>query len=358
MWTGQRHFAAIDAVNNFFVSRATNARSKVTRLYDTVRGFFGDVESSISPPSEPAQGVLVRAGVPVDLDRIDLETTEVEGPDGAPLPIALLRRGGQLLLEARSEVRQRIFREVRFRIQRAEFATQYAAAYLSIQPICLQEGTLLGGCVQAVVVTPPERQVAVGDGLTLTATLLDAGGNELTGRTVRWTSDAPEVVSVVAIGTGSTAQVTGLKAGGPVTITAAAGSPTATRQDTARITVSAPDETELYEAAVIGHWTATIAEDGTTRKFELFPGGTGVYRIPLPPPHTQCSASVYVDGFCEAPIRWTVSRGADGKYRMRETGYWHSAFDGGEVEPLSLPITTFRTYSAFDPGMVTRIYAR
>src|SRR2546426_573482 len=69
--------------------------------------------------------------------------------------------------------------------------------------------------VASVSVTPSPASVAVGTTLQLTATLTDANGNSLTGRTVTWATSDATLATVDANGL-----VTGKSVGGPVTITA------------------------------------------------------------------------------------------------------------------------------------------
>ena len=69
--------------------------------------------------------------------------------------------------------------------------------------------------VESVNVSPATGSVQVAATLQLTATLLDANGNTLTGRTVAWSTSDANIATVDATGL-----VTGKAAGGPVTITA------------------------------------------------------------------------------------------------------------------------------------------
>ncbi|HXY20406.1 MAG TPA: Ig-like domain-containing protein, partial [Gemmatimonadales bacterium] len=72
-----------------------------------------------------------------------------------------------------------------------------------------------GAPVATVTVAPATGSVQVGATLPLAATTLDAAGNVLTGRTVTWSSSNTALATV-----SSTGVVTGVAAGGPVTITA------------------------------------------------------------------------------------------------------------------------------------------
>ena len=69
--------------------------------------------------------------------------------------------------------------------------------------------------VSSVAVTPATATVQVGQTVQLTATAKDASGNVLPGRTVTWASSNTAVATVSGSGL-----VTGVAAGGPVTITA------------------------------------------------------------------------------------------------------------------------------------------
>src|SRR5207249_500080 len=69
--------------------------------------------------------------------------------------------------------------------------------------------------VAAVTVTPSSGTVAIGQTVQLTATTRDASGNPLTGRVITWQSSNSAIASVNGSGL-----VSGVAAGGPVTITA------------------------------------------------------------------------------------------------------------------------------------------
>jgi len=69
--------------------------------------------------------------------------------------------------------------------------------------------------VASVTVTPASASVAVGATVQLTATPKDANGNPLTGRVITWSSSKTAIATVSGSGL-----VTGVAAGGPVTITA------------------------------------------------------------------------------------------------------------------------------------------
>jgi len=84
--------------------------------------------------------------------------------------------------------------------------------------------------VASITVSPAAPSINVGGSVQLTAATLDGAGNPLTGRTVTWSSSNAGIAPV-----SSTGLVTGLAAGGPVTITATSESKSAT----ASVTVAA-----------------------------------------------------------------------------------------------------------------------
>ena len=84
--------------------------------------------------------------------------------------------------------------------------------------------------VASVTVTPASASIEEGATTQLTATPKDGGGNSLLGRVVTWSSDNTAVATVNASG-----RVTGVAAGGPVTITATC----ETKTGTSAVTVTA-----------------------------------------------------------------------------------------------------------------------
>ena len=85
--------------------------------------------------------------------------------------------------------------------------------------------------VASVTVTPASGSVAVGSTLQLTATPRDANGNPLTGRVITWQASNNAIASVNGSGL-----VSGVAAGGPVTITATSEG----QSGTSAITVTPP----------------------------------------------------------------------------------------------------------------------
>lgn len=82
---------------------------------------------------------------------------------------------------------------------------------------CGKSSTGPTDAVATVTVTPTGETILAGATLTLTATLLDADGKSLTGKTVTWST------SNAAVATVSAGVVTAHTPGGPVTITATSG---------------------------------------------------------------------------------------------------------------------------------------
>lgn len=108
--------------------------------------------------------------------------------------------------------------------------------------------------VATVSITPDAGSLLVGATLQLTATVRDAAGNALTGRSVAWSGDNPAVASVSGTGL-----LTAISAGGPVRVTATS----ETISGVATITVG------LSSSGTIGPQGGTVATTvvGTTVSF-------------------------------------------------------------------------------------------
>lgn len=118
--------------------------------------------------------------------------------------------------------------------------------------------------VASVAVSPPSGEVIAGATLALTATARDAAGGTLQGRTIAWSSGNPAVATVSQAGL-----VTGVTAGGPVTITAASEGRSGTAQITvlpipvATVTV-APGAATLVPTATATLQATTLDAGGAT----------------------------------------------------------------------------------------------
>lgn len=111
--------------------------------------------------------------------------------------------------------------------------------------------------VALVTLSPATGEITVRAATTLTATLRDAGGNVLAGRTVTWSSSDTRIATV------SNGVVTGVAAGGPVTITATSEgvSGTATRQVQA-FNLTAIVEAIRTERGLPAMTAAVVTRDG------------------------------------------------------------------------------------------------
>ena len=108
--------------------------------------------------------------------------------------------------------------------------------------------------VATIELAPASISIVVGETSALTATLRDASGNTLTGRTVTWSSSASTIASVAQSGV-----ITAVSAGGPVTITVTSEGRTGTAQVTvAPIPVAAVEVTPASSAITVGE-TASLA---------------------------------------------------------------------------------------------------
>lgn len=107
--------------------------------------------------------------------------------------------------------------------------------------------------VASVVVSPSSGTIVTGATLTLSAATYDAQGNRLSGRSVVWTSSAPQVATVSGSGV-----VTGVSPG-TATITATSEG----KSGSASITVTAPSPVPVA-SVVVAPSTATLDVGGTT----------------------------------------------------------------------------------------------
>jgi len=96
--------------------------------------------------------------------------------------------------------------------------------------------------VASVTVTPATASVATGGTVQLTATPKDASGNPLSGRVITWQSSDNTTASVSSSGL-----VTGVKAGGPVTITATSEG----QSGTAAVTVTAASGAQFDHVFIV-----------------------------------------------------------------------------------------------------------
>lgn len=98
--------------------------------------------------------------------------------------------------------------------------------------------------VTSILVSPGTQSITVGATATLAATVRDAAGQTMTGQTIEWQSSNGAIASVSGAGL-----VTGVSAGGPVSITARIGTVTGSAQVTvtdlpvATVTIAAPQTT-------------------------------------------------------------------------------------------------------------------
>jgi parallel beta-helix repeat protein len=133
----------------------------------------------------------------------------------------------------------------------------FSSWWNSITEVDIHPGSGTGTCpaqpppVASVSVSPATASVAVGKIIQLTATLKDANGNVLTGRTVTWSSSNDAVAATSVSG-----QVLG-KAAGSVTITATSEG----KSGTAAVSVTAPPPSgTAYYVATTGNDAVTCTQ--------------------------------------------------------------------------------------------------
>ena len=151
--------------------------------------------------------------------------------------------------------------------------------------------------VASVVVSPASATVVAGQTVQLTATLKDASGTVLTGRSVIWTSSNAGVATVSASGL-----VTGV-ASGSATITAASEAKTGTAAITVTAVVTNP-------GTVSNLRVAAVSDKGVTLSFTEVSGGAGQpasynVRYAVGPISWGAAASV-TQGTCATPMAGTA----------------------------------------------------
>lgn len=133
-----------------------------------------------------------------------------------------------------------------------------SAAHLAALTLCLGCGSANGGDgdpppVATVTVAPPSASIVVGATTQLTATLRDAQGNVLTGRSVTWSSDNGGIASV------STSGLVQGEANGMTTVRATSEGRSGSSQIT--VTTTPPP----VASVVVAPATASVTVNGTTQ---------------------------------------------------------------------------------------------
>lgn len=120
-------------------------------------------------------------------------------------------------------------------------------------------GSSMPGPVATVTVTPTTATIAVGATQSFAATLRDASGNRASGL-VTWSSSDSTIAALSATGV-----ATGVKTGGPVTITAAVGSITGSAELTVTAAAAQPVTIEWSLNAETTTVTTTVSAGATVQ---------------------------------------------------------------------------------------------
>ena len=210
--------------------------------------------------------------------------------------------------------------------------------------------------VASVEVTPPEATIFVGASEQLTAVTTDAGGSVLTGRAVTWQSSNPSVATVNPNGL-----VTGVRGGGPVTITATSEGQSGTAQITVLPPVASVEVTPADELLLIGD-SEQLTAVTTDAEGNVLTGRTVTWQSSNP-----SVASVDVTGLVTGisgggPVTITAtSEGQSGTAQITVLSttdfyalvkefveyYWNASFTNGDL--VYSYIQVFEGYGLFPP---------
>jgi hypothetical protein len=175
----------------------------------------------------------------------------VPAPSGHPCPWR--QAAPKLVLKAVTTVKAKFTTNVTLRVTRPEFADQAVTKPIAVEQVCVEgpspSDVYFGSsCVGSVSVTPATTSsLPVNATLTLTPKVTGVDGSTLMNRTIRWKSSDATIAKVDDKGV-----VTGMKVGGPVTITGSAGPLAAPVSGSATVTVTQSCDANW----VYGTWTA------------------------------------------------------------------------------------------------------
>ncbi len=348
----RRTFVDTDALASEMADRYVTAKERTKGLFAKLVALFSRDGARPSEPTEPAQGEVVEVDVPVEAERVTLQTTQVTTADGSSVGIRLVRRGGATVVEALGDVRQAVRRKLGFSVSRTGFETKQVESDVEIQSVCFEAGQLLPGCVESIAISPSDFEVGLGETGQLTAVAYDAAGKVLN-RAVTWESSDQDILTV----TNPSGYYQGLKEGGPVTVSAITGQGPSMRRGTTQVTVTATDSTAIYEQAVLGVWTVSLLDGTASYQAELLPGGKTVYRVPYSEAQGYCpNTGPPVNGNCEYRAKWEIRR--YDRYYLFDGGFWHPAYDWEDRDPLTMPVGSFTTYSNLRDGAPSRRFTR
>jgi hypothetical protein len=144
------------------------------------------------------------------------------------------------------------------------------AVFGALSSVASGTTTASTAAVASVTLSPASASVVVGAGQQFSATLKDAAGNVLTGRTITWSSSAPSVATVSGSGLATSVVV------GTTTISATSGGVTGTAALT--VTVAPPGGVAFQSDWSTGTGTAAnvVTDGGRWANYWEFNGGSSV----------------------------------------------------------------------------------
>jgi hypothetical protein len=178
--------------------------------------------------------------------------------------------------------------------------------------------TVAEGAVAIVIVEPNPAGVLIGQMLTLSDTLEDASGDVLSGRVVTWSSADTTIATVSATGV-----VTGVRAGGPIAITATSEGNSGIALLAVAAVPGLPAMPQGVTASAVGN-TVTINWIGNTAETYNLYWSTN--------PASGVNTSTYFVGLGQPPATFILQPPADSTWYFVVTASY-----AGRVSPPSAP---------------------
>ncbi len=194
-----------------------------------------------------------------------------------------------------------------------------------------------------VVVTPASSVLEVGRSVTLAATVSDAAGNTLTGRSVSWSSSNPAIATVSQQGV-----VTGVAVGGPITITATSDGRTGTAVVSVANAVASIAVSPPVSSIEVGR-TVTLSATARDAQGTVLTGRPFTWASSAPSVATVSASGVVTAVAAGGPV--TITASAEGRSGTAQV----TATPASVSLRLLTQTTEGRAGSALAPGFTLQV---